>query len=87
MALSWALELMGKQADAQERLAEELLAVGRDWESVAKLPYLDKVFKECLRLRPSVPFISRYIENDVVLSDGQVRHGAKLHSQPFFDLL
>ena len=73
MALCWGLELLGRHPDAQDRLAEELGGVGDDWETIAKLPYLDRVFKECLRLRPSVPFISRYVENDVVLSDGQVR--------------
>ncbi|KAJ1524217.1 hypothetical protein ONE63_010737 [Megalurothrips usitatus] len=72
VAVCWALELLARHPDAQARLAAELSALDAlDWESVSRLPYLDRVLKECLRLRPSVPFISRYLEADAVLPDGQ----------------
>ncbi|KAJ1531362.1 hypothetical protein ONE63_000045 [Megalurothrips usitatus] len=72
VALGWALELLGRHAAVQDALAEELRAAGSDWSAVSRLPFLDRVLKECLRLRPSVPFISRYTDHDIVLSDGKV---------------
>lgn len=75
MALSWALELLGRHPEVQDRLAEEVAGAGSDWESVSRMPYLDRVLKESLRLRPSVPFIARHLDTDAVISDGQVRPG------------
>jgi cytochrome P450 len=39
-------------------------------EQVTQLTYLEAAIKETLRLHPSVPFISKHVQNDIVLSDG-----------------
>ncbi|XP_034238722.1 cytochrome P450 4C1-like [Thrips palmi] len=72
MALSWALELLGRHPEMQDKLVEELEGAGSDWDSVSRLPFLDRVLKECLRLRPSVPFIARQLDTDAVIADGQI---------------
>ncbi|KAK3922994.1 Cytochrome P450 4C1 [Frankliniella fusca] len=86
MAISWALELLGRHPEEQERLAEEVRAAGEDWDSVSRLPYLDRVYKECLRLRPSVPFISRCLESDAVLPDGRILPTSAMASIHIYDL-
>ncbi|XP_052133460.1 cytochrome P450 4C1-like isoform X2 [Frankliniella occidentalis] len=87
MAISWSLELLGRHPEVQERVVEELRgAGGEDWESISRLPYLDRVFKECLRLRPSVPFISRLLETDAVLPDGRILPATSMGNIHIFDL-
>jgi cytochrome P450 len=39
-------------------------------EQVSQLTYLEAAIKETLRLYPPVPFISKHVQNDIVLSDG-----------------
>ena len=59
----WGLYQISQQPEVHRRLVTEIDEVlgGDDpnKESLDRMPYLDMVFKECLRMMPSVPFILR----------------------------
>ncbi|XP_042142457.1 cytochrome P450 4V2 [Ixodes scapularis] len=77
LAVCWALNLLGHNADAQRKAHEELDEIfgsSRDGEITAddlkKMKYLECCLKEALRLYPSFPVIGRTLEEDLVI-DGQ----------------
>lgn len=59
--LSWTLHLLSLHPDVQERLATEVKGA----TDFSKLPYLDAVLKESMRLFPVAPFVVRRIVQDV----------------------
>jgi len=63
IALAWACHLVATHAEVEERLLEELRALGPDPdpEAVARLPYLEAVCQETLRLKPLTPTIARML--------------------------
>ena len=62
-AIVWSLDLLARHPHVQEELRSDLDAVLGDGvptrETLAKLPYLQQVVQECLRLRPGVPLYLR----------------------------
>ncbi|XP_030835600.1 cytochrome P450 4V2 isoform X1 [Strongylocentrotus purpuratus] len=76
-AASWTILMIGRHPEVQTRLHEELDEVFGDSDrpitadDLQKLQYLNCVFKETLRLCPSVPMIGRDLEEDCVI-DGKV---------------
>ncbi len=60
-ALSWALRWILDTPTLLPRLREELGGAGSDPESIAKLPLLDAVVRETLRLQPVVPLVGRVV--------------------------
>ncbi|KAG0429852.1 hypothetical protein HPB47_023225 [Ixodes persulcatus] len=78
LAVCWALNLLGHNADAQRKAHEELDEIfgsNRYGEITAddlkKMKYLECCLKEALRLYPSFPVIGRTLEEDLVI-DGQM---------------
>ncbi|CAN8003586.1 unnamed protein product, partial [Ixodes pacificus] len=74
LAVCWALNLLGHNADAQRKAHEELDEIfgsNRDGEITAddlkKMKYLECCLKEALRLYPSFPVIGRTLEEDLVI--------------------
>ncbi|KAG2125473.1 cytochrome P450 [Suillus clintonianus] len=70
ISLTWALIELSQHPDDQTRLREELLAFGADptYDQLkAKLPYLDAVVHEVLRLHPPVPDFIRLAGADDVI--------------------
>ncbi|CAA7271444.1 unnamed protein product [Cyclocybe aegerita] len=69
-ATTWALYALSLCPDVQNRLREELLAVGTDnptMDELNALPYLDMVVRETLRLHAPVPATIRVaVEDDVI---------------------
>jgi cytochrome P450 len=61
IALAWACHLVHTHREVEARLVEEIRALGRDPdpERVTRLPYLEAVCQETLRLMPLTPTIAR----------------------------
>lgn len=66
--LAWALYVLGKHPEAQDRIIEELNEKLPDFgnkqltvQDLSSLDYLDRTIKEVQRLYPSVPYIGRQI--------------------------
>jgi cytochrome P450 len=84
---AWALYLLSRNERARELLVQEIDAVLGEREPQAsdleRMPYLDMVFCECLRLLPSVPFILRSPLADDVLGNYRVRAGSTVAIAPW----
>jgi cytochrome P450 family 4 len=79
LAISFTVYLLSQHAEVQTKLFEEIQQViGLDKDTpltqrnLQDLKYLDLVLKESMRLYPPVPIIGRFLNEDVVLSDGKV---------------
>lgn len=59
--LSWTLHLLSLHPQVQERLAKEVEGAS----DFSKLPYLDAVLRESMRLYPVAPFVVRRIVHDI----------------------
>lgn len=61
ITLSWAFYFLHRHPECLARLRDELAGLGGSPEpdAVAKLPYLDAVCNETMRLRPVLPIVSR----------------------------
>jgi len=68
-ALTWALFHIHRDAAVKERLLDELgtLGAAADPTQVAKLPFLDAVCSETLRLNPVAPMIGRTLRGELTL--------------------
>ncbi len=60
-SLAWALYFLGREPQVRGRLQAELAVLGPspEPEALAKLPYLEAVCHETMRMRPSVPGVAR----------------------------
>lgn len=79
--LSWTLHLLSLHPDIQQRLADEVRGVVAPEQSsssgrqpvtvtramITRMPYLDAVIKESMRLYPVAPFVVRRLQQDVVV--------------------
>ncbi|TRM62233.1 cytochrome P450 [Schizophyllum amplum] len=68
-SLAYTLWELARHKDIQTRLRDELLAAGPDltYETIQRLPYLDAVMKEGLRVHPASPQTERVaLRDDVV---------------------
>jgi cytochrome P450 len=77
IALAWACHLVHTHRAVEGRLTAELRALGPepDPEAVAKLPYLDAVCNETLRLKPLTPSIVRRLERPLTLRGHELPAG------------
>ncbi|KAJ8968358.1 hypothetical protein NQ317_000089, partial [Molorchus minor] len=76
MAICFTIMLLASHRDVQELILQEInqiLGESNDqptFNELQELKYLERCIKECLRIYPSVPFLSRVLEEDVVTSVG-----------------
>lgn len=85
--LSWTLHLLSIHPEIQSRLASELKTVVVNDQNeqpdrikitkqlIAKLPFLDAVVKESMRLYPVAPFVVRRIQDELHIRDSQNGEG------------
>ena len=72
-ALAWALYCLARNTEAQEKLYKEISGFKRTSGSslqmvdFKKMPYLDLVIKESLRLHPPAPRFGRHVKDGTVL--------------------
>ncbi|GMS79446.1 hypothetical protein PENTCL1PPCAC_1621 [Pristionchus entomophagus] len=88
-SLGWTLWCISHYPDVQQKITEEIDTVfgnnkNRDVTSddLVQLRYLEKVVKESLRLYPSVPNLTRYAEEDIILKDTKIPAGVTLLISP-----
>ncbi|CAG4966752.1 unnamed protein product [Colias eurytheme] len=85
MALSFFVMRIASEPEIQEKMYEELKTIfqGSDrlptMDDLNDMKYLECCIKESLRLYPSVPFIARYLNEDVVLSGYTVPKDVACH--------
>jgi acyl-CoA synthetase (AMP-forming)/AMP-acid ligase II/cytochrome P450/acyl carrier protein len=84
-ALFWTIHLLAKHVDKQEKLQWELDdASGEvDVASLVKLPYLQAVIYESLRLYPPVWFVGREVTRDATLRGFDIPQGAFMLASPY----
>ncbi|GAB0107377.1 hypothetical protein JMUB6875_63710 [Nocardia sp. JMUB6875] len=76
-ALVWALYRLHREPAVLERLLGELSSAGTDPDpaELMKLPYLDAVCQETLRLHPPVPIVLRRLTGDFTLRGAPLAAG------------
>ncbi|XP_047529386.1 uncharacterized protein LOC125065661 isoform X2 [Vanessa atalanta] len=83
--LIYCLMMLANEQEAQDKIVEELNGIFGDdkrsatIEDLNKMRYLDCCIKESLRLYPPVPFISRKVNVDTVLSGYKIPAGTYCH--------
>ncbi|XP_064072416.1 cytochrome P450 4C1-like [Vanessa tameamea] len=83
--LIYCLMMLANEQEAQDKIVEELNSIFGDdkrsatIEDLNKMRYLDCCIKESLRLYPPVPFISRKVNVDTVLSGYKIPAGTYCH--------
>ncbi|MCX4241687.1 cytochrome P450 [Paraliomyxa miuraensis] len=75
IALCWAVDAVGRHPDVARRLQGELLELGDEpeAEAIAKLPYLEAVCNESLRLYPIVTEVLRNLHQPMELGGYSLR--------------
>jgi fatty acid omega-hydroxylase len=73
-AISWTIFCLSNHPDVESRARREIVDVcgvrGPTYEDIPRMPYLQAVFSEALRLHPSVPVDSKTALQDDTLPDG-----------------
>jgi cytochrome P450 len=85
LALTFALHLLALHPEADARAASELASLGgpAGFDDLPRLPYLDAVVKEALRLYPPAWAITRLAIEDVDLAGLRVRKGDSVLVTPW----
>jgi cytochrome P450 len=76
-SLAYALYFLHQHPEALARLREELEPLGRDLDpaAVVRLPYLEAVCQETLRLRPILPIVTRKLRRPLTLKGYELPEG------------
>ncbi|XP_023236716.1 cytochrome P450 315a1, mitochondrial-like [Centruroides sculpturatus] len=79
-ATQWALYLLAKNPECQERLFQDIQKVIEPGETInekhlPQLPYVKGVIKEALRLYPVAPYLTRVLSHDLVLGGYEIPAG------------
>ncbi len=84
--VAWALSLIGQNRYVEENLHQELNQVLHDHlpvtDDIEKLPYLNQIIQETLRLYPPVHFIDRRAKENVYFGETKIPKGMYLLLSP-----
>ncbi|XP_078527734.1 cytochrome P450 4B1-like [Lissotriton helveticus] len=74
--ISWMLYCMGQNSEHQRKCREEIKEILEkkdtiEWDDLGKMTYTTMCIKECLRLYPPVPAISRSLSKPMTFFDGR----------------
>ncbi|MCF3125654.1 cytochrome P450 [Streptomyces arenae] len=83
VAVSWALHLLGQHPDIAARVTDELDRVlgertAPDYADLRRLPYLDRVLKETMRIYPPGPYGARETTEAMTLGAYEIPAGTAL---------
>ena len=86
--LSWTWYVLGRRVDVQDRLVDELREAGTDPRDspatmVARLPYMQAVLNEVLRLYPPAYAFGRRALRDTLVGDRRVPRGTTVLMSPW----
>ncbi|XP_008114559.1 cytochrome P450 4A6 [Anolis carolinensis] len=75
--IAWMLHAMAQNPEHQQRCREEIKEMMGDrdtvqWDDLGKMPYTTMCIKECLRLYPPVPVVSRQLSKPITFCDGRI---------------
>ena len=82
-ALAWALFLLARYPEWQEKVAEEAAAFDGDFAQLSELKVTRDVFRETLRLYPPVPMMVREASKPERFRDRDVGPGAQIVLSPW----
>ena len=82
-ALAWALYLLARYPDWQDKVAAEAEAFTGDFADLSRLPVTRNVFRETLRLYPPVPMMVREATKPEVFRKRPVPPGAQVVLSPW----
>ncbi|XP_055535727.1 cytochrome P450 4C1-like [Wyeomyia smithii] len=94
-ALVFIFFTLAREQQVQERIYNEISRVHASKTSEGKwftpqdyteMKFMDRAIKECLRLWPPVPFISRAVTEDIILADGNMIPAGVVVNVHIFDL-
>ncbi|XP_067687365.1 cytochrome P450 4B1-like [Haliotis asinina] len=82
-AISWCLYALAKYPAEQEKVLQDVQqAVGDknevEWDDLAKLTYLPIFIRECMRMFPPVPVVSRQLSQPLVINGVEVPKGVEV---------
>lgn len=80
--MAWMTAHLAEHPEVWDRLVEEATSVGarpRDPKALAAHPYAEAVFRECLRLYPPVPNVSRVVTEEMEISGVTIAPGVHVN--------
>ena len=87
--MQWALYLLSKNPDKQEKLYQEIASVLQpgsqpDAQSLAQMPYLKACIRETLRLYPVLSNMSRKLEEDIILQGYRIPANTQIEFAAYY---
>ncbi|WKX92995.1 hypothetical protein Q1695_010764 [Nippostrongylus brasiliensis] len=88
-SIGWTLWFMAFNSECQTKVQQEMDEIFGSSdrrctsEDIKSMKYLEKCIKESLRLRPSVPHLTRKVEHDIEIGDVTVPKGCSVLINPF----
>jgi len=86
-AITHTIYYLARNPEAKEKLYAEVDSVdldGLDWEDQDKVPYMQQVFNEVQRIRPSVPLVPRRTIRDTEMAGHKIPAHTMIYSFPRF---
>lgn len=91
VGMCWALFMIGSHPEIQEKIYDEMYSIFGDdktkiptYQELNEMKYLERVIKETLRIRPSVPNISRKLSEDIQLNGYTLPSGTMVALNIYF---